>query len=58
LRDVETIFKGKKVVGFKGNKKTLVEIENHRELCKNIFELCKKYDSKVSIDLVKKFIMH
>ncbi|WP_368491071.1 Fic family protein [Clostridium sp. BJN0013] len=54
LRDVETIFKGKKVADFKGNKKTLVEIENHRELCKNIFKLCKKYDSKVSIDIVKK----
>ena len=54
LRDVETIFKGKKVKDFKGNKKTLVEIENHRELCKNIFKLCKEYNSKVSTDLVRK----
>ncbi|KAA8667984.1 Fic family protein [Clostridium sp. MT-14] len=54
LRDVETIFKGEKVTDFKGDKKTLVEIENHRELCKNILELSKKYNSKLSIDLIKK----
>jgi len=55
LRDVDTIFKGEKVTNFKGNKKTIIEIENHKNLCGKIFELAKINNSKLSIDLIKDF---
>lgn len=55
LRDVETVFRGEKVLDFKGDKKTIIEIENHRDLCKNILQLSKENNSKLSIDLIKHF---
>lgn len=53
LRDVETVFKGEKVTDFKGNKKTIKEIENHKEVCFNIIDLAKKNKTKISIELIK-----
>lgn len=55
LRDVETVFKGEKVIDFKGNKRTIKEIENHRDLCQNILKICNANNTKLSIGLVKKF---
>ena len=53
LRDVQTVFKGEEVKDFKGNKKTIKEIENHKEICENILQLCKENNSKLSIKFVK-----
>lgn len=55
LTDVEAVFKGSTVVNFKGNRTTITEIENHKELCKNIFKLSEENNSKLSIDLIKYF---
>ncbi len=55
LRDVETVFKGEKVITFKGNKKTITEIENHKKLCQSILQLCKENNTKLSILLIKQF---
>lgn len=53
LIDVDSIFKGLKMVNFKGDRKTITEIQNHKKLCKNIFKLIKENNSKLSIDLLK-----
>lgn len=53
LRDVETVFKGEKVTNFKGDKKTIKEIENHKEVCFSIIDLAKKNKNKISINLIK-----
>ncbi|SHI08785.1 Fic family protein [Clostridium grantii] len=55
LRDVETVFRGEKVTDYKGNKKTIKEIENHRDLCKNILQISRDNESKISLDLIKEF---
>lgn len=55
LTDVETIFRGSKVTSFKGDKMTLKEIENHKELCEKIFRLSKENNTKLSIDVIKSF---
>ncbi len=55
LRDVETVFRGEIVSDFKGNKKTIREIENHRDLCKDILKLCKENNLKLSTELIKHF---
>lgn len=55
LRDVETVFKGEKVTDFKGDKKTIKEIENHKELCDNLLEICCRNNTKLSIELIKQF---
>lgn len=55
LNDVKAVFKGEKVIDFKGNKKTLKEIENHRDLCKNILKICVENNAKLSLSLIKKF---
>lgn len=55
LRDVETVFRGEEVTGFTGDKKTIKEIENHKELCENIIKLGEENSSKLSIDLIKNF---
>lgn len=55
LRDVESIFRGEKVIGFKGDKKTIMEIENHKKLCKNLLQISKENNAKLSIDLIKQF---
>jgi Uncharacterized conserved protein len=54
LRDVESVFKGTRVIGFKGNKKTIKEIENHKKVCDNMLDLIKAHNSKLSIDMIKK----
>lgn len=53
LRDVQTVFKGEEVKDFKGNKKTIKEIENHKEISENILQLGKENNSKLSIDFIK-----
>lgn len=53
--DVENIFMGQRVIGFKEDKKTLREIENHKELCKNILQISKENNAKLSINLIKQF---
>jgi len=55
LRDVEAIFKREKVTDFKGNKKTISEIINHRDLCNNILKLSEVNGSKLSLNLIKTF---
>lgn len=55
LRDVETVFRGEKVLNFKGNQQTIKEIENHKELCEKILHLAKENNSKLSVDLIKYF---
>lgn len=55
LRDVETVFKGESVTDFKGNKKTIKEIENHRDLCRNILQISNENNAKLSIKLIKDF---
>lgn len=55
LSDVETVFKGEKVTDFKGDKKTIKEIENHKELCDNLLEICCRNNTKLSIELIKQF---
>ncbi|MBZ9621404.1 Fic family protein [Clostridium sp. FP2] len=55
LRDVEAVFKGEKVINFKGSEKTITEIENHKSLCENIFKISKENNSKLLIDLIKQF---
>lgn len=55
LRDVETVFRGEEVTDFTGDKKTIKEIENHKELCENIIKLGEENSSKLSIDLIKNF---
>jgi Fic family protein len=53
IMDVEAVFKGEKVTDFKGSKKTIKEIENHKEMCDNILKICKENNSKLSITLIK-----
>ncbi|OAA87784.1 Fic family protein [Clostridium ljungdahlii] len=53
LRDVETVFKGEKVTTFEVNKKTIKEIENHRDFCNNILHLAEENNRKLSIELIK-----
>ena len=53
FRDVETVFKGEKIIGFKGNKNTIKEIENHKRLCQNLLKLSEENNAKLSIDLIK-----
>ncbi|NNU78166.1 Fic family protein [Clostridium estertheticum] len=53
LRDVEFIFKDKRATGFNGDQKTIKEIENHKEIFDNIFELSQENKSKLSINLIK-----
>jgi len=55
LRDVENVFRGSAVVGFKGNSKTITEIENHKALCDNIVRLSKENNPQLSIDVIKHF---
>lgn len=55
LRDVETLFKGEKVTDFKGNKRTIKEIENHKELCDNLLAICGRNSEKLTIGLIKQF---
>ncbi|MFL0163977.1 Fic family protein [Candidatus Clostridium helianthi] len=55
LRDVESIFSEERVSGFNGDTITLKEIENHKNLCKNIFKLSKENNGKLSINLIKRF---
>ncbi|MCB2299867.1 Fic family protein [Clostridium tagluense] len=55
LRDVEIAFKWRSVKDFNGKKKTIKEIENHKEIFDNIFELSQENKAKLSIDLIKDF---
>jgi Fic family protein len=54
FRDVESVFKGENVIDFNGNKKTIKEIENHRELCQDIFKLRKETEAKLSMDIIER----
>lgn len=54
LRDVVSVFKGKKIVSFRGNKKTIKEIENHKRVCDSMMNLIEEHNSKLSIDMIKK----
>lgn len=53
--DVEAIFKGEKVSGFKGDKKTIRAIENHRKLSNNLIQISKENNGKLTINLIKQF---
>lgn len=55
LVDVEAIFNEEEVTNFIGSKKTIQEIENHRDICKNFVELIEQNNSKLSICLIKYF---
>ena len=51
--DVESIFRGKEIVGFRGDEKTIKEIENHKKVCDSMLDLIKEHKSKLSIGLIK-----
>lgn len=53
--DVETIFNEEEVQNFNGSKKTIKEIKNHRDLCKNLLDLIEQNNSELSIGLIKHF---
>lgn len=55
LRDVESIFKGEKVIGFRGDKKTIREIENHEKICESFSQISNENNAKLSIELIKRF---
>lgn len=55
LRDVENVFKSESIKELKGDKKVLKEIENHKKLCNQIFQLTKENKPLLSIEIVKKF---
>lgn len=52
-RDVEAIFNEKNVIDFIGNKNIIKEIENHKQLFINLFQLVKENDTKLSINKIK-----
>jgi Uncharacterized conserved protein len=51
--DVESIFRGKEIIGFRGDEKTIKEIENHKKVCDSMLDLIKENKSKLSIGLIK-----
>jgi Fic family protein len=51
--DVENIFKGQEITGFKGNDITIKEIVNHKKVCDNMLETISLNKSRLSIDLIK-----
>lgn len=51
--DVESIFRGKEIIGFRGDEKTIKEIENHKKVCDSMLDLIKEHKSKLSIGLIK-----
>jgi Fic family protein len=53
LRDVEAVFNRENITHFKERKKIIRAIENHRDLCQDIFKLNKGTKEKLSMEIIE-----